>query len=313
MHGFTDLRPDQSNQANEESFWPSFSDLMMVVLMIFLITTSALYMRNWQLVQEMSAMVEAERQARQTAEESVVDHAAKQQQLDDANAELLAASEVRNELQMNLEQAMESLRKTNLLQDTLRHQNSEQTEKLSAANSDKEQLLAQLNAEKQKGEAANAELTANKELLMAAKNAQIESGKAMESMKIDFDATTDRMVQLRKDYAILNDKYTKLLKPARSAKGRHVVMLRHGKVNGELFYEVKNQGDAGFRNVGFAGMNRELDALLKEHGDRLFLRLVYPKESGLSYNEAYEFSNEVLKEYDYYYRVKPITEDLGRN
>ncbi len=52
----------------ENSFWPSFTDIMMVVTMIFLMATSLLVVRNWQLVAELQESITAERIASQLIE-----------------------------------------------------------------------------------------------------------------------------------------------------------------------------------------------------------------------------------------------------
>ena len=43
--GFIDLRQNQA-QLVDEAFWPSFTDIMTVVVMIFLIATSILIVKN---------------------------------------------------------------------------------------------------------------------------------------------------------------------------------------------------------------------------------------------------------------------------
>ncbi len=310
MNGFTDLRPNihYQSQNAEESFWPSFTDLMMVVVMIFLVTTSALYIRNWQLVQEMSAMIESERMAREMAQKSLAQRDSKDAILEKASADLMAASEVKNELQMNLFEAKESLRVLQMMRDALNARNARQTTELSAANSDKDQLLALLNAQTQRADSANAELTATRTELLALQQAQANSGQSINELKVDFDATTDRLVQLRADYVVLQGKYNKLLKPARSPKGRYVVTLRHGKSGGLLYYDFRLPSEDTYTRVTEASMHERLADVLADQGDQLYLKLVYPESSGLSYDEAYKFSNSVLSEYDYYYRNQPLSD-----
>ena len=47
---FIDLR---SGNLSTESFWPSFTDIMTVVVMIFLITSVILMVRNWELIDQL--------------------------------------------------------------------------------------------------------------------------------------------------------------------------------------------------------------------------------------------------------------------
>ena len=59
----------------ENSFWPSFTDIMMVVTMIFLMATSLLVVRNWQLVAELQESIAAEHIAAQMIESTSLENA----------------------------------------------------------------------------------------------------------------------------------------------------------------------------------------------------------------------------------------------
>ena len=61
--GFIDLRQNPDAATGGDSFWPSFTDIMMVVVMIFMIASTVLMLRNWELVRELRATIEAEHQA----------------------------------------------------------------------------------------------------------------------------------------------------------------------------------------------------------------------------------------------------------
>lgn len=313
MNGFTDLRPHafHESQNTEESFWPSFTDLMMVVVMIFLVTTSALYIRNWQLVKEMSAMIESERMAREVAQKTLRAQGSKDALVDKANSDLMAVSQEKAKLRLSLAEATESLRVVQMMRNALQLKSSRQVANLLAANTTKEQLALQLDAETKQAHAASIELTASKEQLLALQQAQIHSGQSLDSLKIDYDATTDRLVQLRTDYSVLKNKYDKLLRPARSTQGKFVVTLRHGKTNGALYYDFRLPGDDTYSRVSASDMHQRLTETLNDKGDDLYLKLVYPKTSGLSYEEAFGFRNSVLSKYDYYYRDQPLSEQLS--
>ncbi len=70
---FIDLRLNRQEGQNQESFWPSFTDIMTVVVMIFMISMVVLLQRNIELVNQLRATMEAERAAielaRSTGEE----------------------------------------------------------------------------------------------------------------------------------------------------------------------------------------------------------------------------------------------------
>ncbi len=69
--GFIDLRQNYQHLV-EDSFWPSFTDIMTVVVMIFLITTSILIVKNWELVDELKTRIEVEQKISQRLKASMV-------------------------------------------------------------------------------------------------------------------------------------------------------------------------------------------------------------------------------------------------
>jgi chromosome segregation ATPase len=75
----------QTGHSGDNSFWPSFTDIMMVITMIFLMATSLLVVRNWQLVAELRESVAAERLASQLIQSTSQENATLEERL--ANAE----------------------------------------------------------------------------------------------------------------------------------------------------------------------------------------------------------------------------------
>ena len=65
--GFTDLRLNGRSNEVQEGFWPSFTDIMTVIVMIFLIAMVVLLVRNIELVSQLRATMEAERIAAELA------------------------------------------------------------------------------------------------------------------------------------------------------------------------------------------------------------------------------------------------------
>ena len=66
MHnaGFVDLRVSQSGQiaTNEDSIWPSFTDVMTVIVMIFLLALVIILIRNMELVRQLRTTMAYEQQ-----------------------------------------------------------------------------------------------------------------------------------------------------------------------------------------------------------------------------------------------------------
>jgi hypothetical protein len=44
--------------------------------------------------------------------------------------------------------------------------------------------------------------------------------------------------------------------------------------------------------------------LKQEEPDGLYIKVILPKDNGLSYSEAWSFTNELHKKYDYYFQEK---------
>ncbi len=66
---FIDLRLNRGLHDHNESFWPSFTDIMMVILMVFLLAMVTLLIRNSELLRQLSATLEAEREAATLAQQ----------------------------------------------------------------------------------------------------------------------------------------------------------------------------------------------------------------------------------------------------
>ena len=62
-NGFVDLRLNREGEDHNESFWPSFTDIMTVIVMIFLLAMIILLLKNTELVSKLQLTLEAERQA----------------------------------------------------------------------------------------------------------------------------------------------------------------------------------------------------------------------------------------------------------
>ena len=57
QEGFIDLRLNHQRDQTAESFWPSFTDIMTVVVMIFMLAMLILLARNMELLKELRATI----------------------------------------------------------------------------------------------------------------------------------------------------------------------------------------------------------------------------------------------------------------
>jgi len=115
------------------------------------------------------------------------------------------------------------------------------------------------------------------------------------------DAQSRQLVSLETDYSSLKVKYDKLVKPARTAKGKYVVEVNYEKIKGKGRIRFKDAGDKSYTTLTADAMHSKLAALKKEHPKQLYIKIIIPENSGLSYSEAWEFMKSILHKYDYYY------------
>ena len=58
----------EQHGVSEESFWPSFTDIMMVIVMVFLLVTVSVILNNWTLISELKNSIQAQQVASSLAE-----------------------------------------------------------------------------------------------------------------------------------------------------------------------------------------------------------------------------------------------------
>ncbi len=236
QEGFIDLRRNASTESGADSFWPSFTDIMMVVVMIFMIASVVLMMRNWDLVQALRDTIESERQAEALALTMTETSATLEEQLAQAQHE-------NSELRMRLMRANEINRNT-------REQLSQQQQQLLSLQAEQRQLTAslqqaqrdvQLHEDKvRQSEARYTQLVDVRDTLEQ-RLAQVleqltrveqdsrEQAAELAELRQGGSLTEQQLTLLQGEYDDLRVKYDKLVKPARSAQGKHVVTVRYWK------------------------------------------------------------------------------------
>jgi len=113
---------------------------------------------------------------------------------------------------------------------------------------------------------------------------------------------SDRLlVDLQGDYDDLKVKYDKLVKPARTAKGKYVVEVHYEKRGKSHHIKFKEPGSDGYTAVTRKELDKHLNELKEPHSGDLYIKIIIPSSSGLSYNEAWRFTADVLAKYDYYH------------
>jgi chromosome segregation ATPase len=116
------------------------------------------------------------------------------------------------------------------------------------------------------------------------------------------------LAKQRQAYSILEEKYHKLIKPARSPLGKKVVAVHYSRINSKYRILFKDLNSTEFKKVDTQQLNLRLGTLKNELQDKLYVKIIIPEESGLSYNEAWSFTKDILSRYDYYYQEKKKVE-----
>ncbi|MDX8408886.1 MAG: hypothetical protein R8J84_02395 [Mariprofundales bacterium] len=299
---FPDLRLHRAGM-RDEGFWPSFTDIMTVIVMIFLMAMLGLLLRNMDLVTQLqSALKEAQQATQQIATTS------------SANQDLMAQLAQReHDLEMLRAQMMDlSGQKQRLEQQQLklRHQHDALTAKnqrdLTQLASQTQQIATMQAAEKAKEDTYQQQLAAMQAL---SEQQQITHQKEMAQQsdivkQLQSQASQQLLLQrqLKESYSELDAKYRRLIRPARSSLGKVVVTVRYQRRDGALQMAIQLPDKNGFHQVGSVKLHQQLAQLKEKLGSKLYVRILFPEDSGLSYNEAWRITESLLRLYDYYYR-----------
>ena len=331
MHAnFAPIGQAEVSHSGDNSFWPAFTDIMMVITMIFLMATSLLVVRNWQLVAELRESIAAEQLASQLFETTTEENVTLEERL--ANAEQsnsilrlrlmkkdeelklasealrqqesdITALEIENvDFRESLEQAKAAVASANL-----------EIEKVTTDYRDLQSQLAslgaQLNQQKLDHEQTRILLADARREIESLTQSSLSQQENIASLKQEktllgreIDAYNRQLLTLKGEYEVVKSKYDELIKPARSAKGKFIAEVYYIKgKNGEII-RFKQPGDTDFVSLPLAEVEKRLAKLKAEKGKDLYVKIIIPQNSGLSYNEAWNFMRKLLVKYDYYYQ-----------
>ncbi len=316
--GFVDLRLNRHGAEQEESFWPSFTDVMTVIVMIFLLAMVVLLIRNMELVNELRATMEAERRAaelaRETGEEKeslAVQLIATENELSMLRMQLMRMEEKQEQQEIALDSRQRQVARLRAEEQALRNQVTElnqqsvrlqdRLERATRTLSSLEQDYSRL---QERYQSANTELTGLRE-------SNRSKEQELSDARIQLQRSDHRLATIEDEYANLKVKYDKLVKPARSPRGRYVVEVRYSKRSGEPAVAYKTPADTEFRTATREQLAAVLERLKAEHQGGLYIKIIFPKDSGLSYSEAWQFTSDLHRRYDYYFQDNPPPADSG--
>ena len=291
---FVDLR---SEHLNSESFWPSFTDIMMVIVIIFLLTSMLLMVKNWELLDQLRNSMAAEEQAEEIIHHTSQENATLGEQLTYAQ----------NEISMLRMQMMQASMQTNQLNSEL----EDKQKKILLISSEKDELKEAMISNENKIINLTSQVSTMKEDLT-----QLQTDASSKQKKLENEQdkliiiTQERDEHLRKlssletDFGSLRTKYEKLIRPARTFKDKYIVSVDYERINGKERIRIKGADDDNYTLVNKKQLHKKLAAFKKKHPESLYVRIIIPEKSGLTYNEAWNFMRGLLNKYDYYYQDK---------
>ncbi len=181
------------------------------------------------------------------------------------------------------------------------------TEKLDAQTTYSESL----NTELEERNTLMAGLSTSKEELerklqeLADEFAQLQSLYASRGAQvIDLQAQVDdnqlKYKSLQEEYDSLDEEYRKLIRPARSTAGKYVVDVNFTMQNGQPVYRIREPSQIEAQTVDFETLHGKLAALKSSKGQDLYTKVIIDDKSGVGFNEAWTFTQDILSKYDYY-------------
>ena len=317
---FIDLRLNHRRQNDDISLWPSFTDIMTVILMIFMLTMIVVIVKNANLAKELIVSQSETQNLQSMLEETRTDREALKIVITNLEEKLRA-------------QQMEII----LLGDENKVVQSTLEAKLALISALQKQL-SKIQADAEKLERRLTAVEAEKEALASSYEEQVkaisaETERQIEEFNRKFAALMDRLgekedlivalnterkdleltlAKQRKAYLVLEDKYQRLIRPARSPLGKEVVTVQYSRQDGRYRILYKEPQSDGFEPVGREELLTRLDRLKGRWQDKLYIKIVIPERSGLSYNEAWNFTRDILSRYDYYYQERNPSESIDK-
>lgn len=321
MSGFVDLRLNR-RRSIDEGFWPSFTDIMTVVVMIFLMGMVVVLLQNMEVTNNMKSALLEKQKATELAKSTFEEKSKVSHQLSDAEEELarlrmmiILANDQRKTMQQQLSSVSQELQSLTGLYATLEAANKnmlqeketalketeialKEKQKADVALEEKSQALARIESQLNTLVEQQTILTSE---LASSRQAQELSEQKLEAVTLQASSADQELASIRGEYSDLQVKYNKLIKPARTSKGKYVVEVFYSKDGNKDIYKVRDSGQSSSTVVSQKELHQRLAKLKQQHEKNLYIRLIFPEDSKLSYNDAWTFSKEILGKYDYYH------------
>ncbi|MES9850611.1 MAG: hypothetical protein ABW170_02110 [Candidatus Thiodiazotropha sp. L084R] len=327
---FIDLRLNNQGAQGEDSFWPSFTDIMTVIVMIFMLAMVILLLRNMELLSQLRSTMESEQQAmelvrstdeeNETLEERLI---AREHELTMLRMQLMQLSERSEEQEAAISSQRYQINQLN-------RERAELDSRVNTLSNERTLLNTQITrlsqeSDRLRNQVSEANLSINnlRSDLEQANTRETETRQDLEQLRITLSSKEkellealsvnqqrdDQITDLKQDYSELKIQYNKLLRPARTAKGKTLVEVRYTKKGKNTRIEYKGPQDSSFKSISRSKLEKNLSALKGKHKN-LYVKVIIPKNSGLSYSEAWSFTNHMHRKYDYYYQEEAKKERI---
>ncbi len=320
---FTDLRADHQISQSSAGFWPSFTDIMTTIVMIFLIALVVLLARNLELVQQLHATMEAEQLASarasaagekndllaaalHAAESNLADLRARLSRLQARDQAQTAQIATQHNQLLSLQQARDQFAQEAAALLVLREQLQSEVAQHKAQYRKAQLALQQREVALQ---AAQADIrTLGDQLQITQERSQMLSAQLTDrthqlaAHQTEAQTAARRYAALAEDYTHLKTKYDKLIRPARSTRGRYRVEVRYRKRAGEYQIAWREGASGQFQTVTRETLDTILTRLDQQYPQGLYIRVVLPDDSELSHAEAWKFTLYLHQRYDYYFK-----------
>lgn len=270
--------PPQVEQASGNGdFWPAVTDVMTVILMLFMLAMVALVVNNSTILDQM-----ADATKENTKLQAQIDT---QKELMQSQTQRLKT--LQNQIAITEENLAQSIGEANQLE-----------EKVSGLQAN--YRLLELSNEGLEDERQNLEKIAREQESQLAKE---RSHNLFLKQEVEKSQETSKTWQEK--YETMKKRYDKLIRPARTAKGKRVAEISYRKDYRGMQLSLKKPGHKYAKPVTQRTLERELRRLQAKDPKSLYLKIIFPKGGNVSHNEAWKFTHRLLRRFDYYYQETP--------
>jgi len=317
----------------EDSFWPSFTDILTVIVMIFLMAMLVLLLRNMDLIARLQDTITQKEyifaQSEQIKQrnnlllhelqqsETRRIHLQEQQQAMTARLEQETLLQIQQKIKLQQQQ-----RQLTELQQKIAAQRTilaTKTVTIEAQETNMQRIEARYDMARSSLMTVTAEAAGLRTELDTAqfhanalqhdldslrqRDAKVlkDTLNSLQVARIELNTHAQKLRQLKDEYSNLHARYVQLLRPARSPKNKHVVEVLYNSEGVRRIYGLREDHTSAWKKMPRNALEQQLASLKQQYGAKLYVRIMIPDDSDISFNEAWDFTHQMLKRYDYYH------------